>query len=194
MKLNVVAAGFAAGMLFAASAPALASDIEESVRAFAEETARAWASEPAVIEAVRRQNAAHAELTQAQIDALDQQWRAEIGAATQPTIEPVAQEPLSAWLAERRDEAMGLVTEIFVMDSRGLNVAMSDLTSDYFQGDEAKWTETFLAGPEAVHVGEIEVDESTQRFQTQASVTVVDPESGEPIGAITVGLDLDYIE
>jgi phosphopantothenoylcysteine synthetase/decarboxylase len=47
--------------------------------------------------------------------------------------------------------------------------------------------------PGVVFVDEVEEDESTQALQSQASVTISDPETGEPIGAITVGINLDML-
>ena len=79
------------------------------------------------------------------------------------------------------------------MDAKGLDVAQSTLTSDYWQGDEAKWSETYPVGPDAVQIGEIEQDESTQVFQSQVSIAVTDPATGEVIGAITVGVDVSML-
>jgi hypothetical protein len=45
-----------------------------------------------------------------------------------------------------------MITEMFVMDAKGLNVGQSDVTSDYWQGDEAKWQKTYGAGPGVVFV------------------------------------------
>jgi hypothetical protein len=89
-----------------------------------------------------------------------------------------------------QEESGGLFTEIFAMDAKGLNAAQSVVTSDYWQGDEAKFSESFGIGPDAVHLGEIEQDESTQTFQSQVSITITDPATGAPIGAITAGIDL----
>jgi hypothetical protein len=85
------------------------------------------------------------------------------------------------------------VTEAFVMDAKGMNVGMCDATSDYWQGDEAKWQKTYSVGPDAVFVDDVEQDESTQKFQVQTSITVVDPASGKAIGAMTVGLDAESL-
>ena len=74
------------------------------------------------------------------------------------------------------------------MDARGLNVAASQPTSDYWQGDEANFSETYMVGPNAVHFSEIEFDDSTQTEQAQMSFTINHPTTGEPIGAITVGV------
>ena len=101
--------------------------------------------------------------------------------------------PASARLVAARDGAVGLFTEIFAMDDKGLNVAASDVTSDYWQGDEAKWKSTYAVGAGAVHISEVEFDESSQSYQAQVSVTVVDPDSGAPIGALTVGVNVEFL-
>ena len=44
-----------------------------------------------------------------------------------------------------------------------------------------------------VQIAEVEMDESTQTFQSQLSVPVVDPATGEVIGAVTVGVDVDAL-
>ena len=79
------------------------------------------------------------------------------------------------------------------MDQRGLNVAASHATSDYWQGDEAKFTQSFGLGAGAIHCGDIEFDESSQTYQGQVSVSIVDPETQAVIGAITFGLNADAL-
>lgn len=164
------------------------------VRVYAERTVSNWVNDEAVIAAVREQNDRHVGLTQGDIDALDQQWRAERGQSARPLIDEVLARPLSTLLARLQEDSDGIVTEIFVMDNRGLNVGQSQVTSDYWQGDEAKWQETFLAGPDAMLIGDIEYDESTRKWQSQLSLPIADPDSGALIGAITVGIDLAAME
>jgi len=81
--------------------------------------------------------------------------------------------------------------ELFLMDNQGANVAMTSKTSDYWQGDEAKWQESFKSGVGALHVGEVEFDESAQAYLVQVSVPVM--EDGKAIGAITIGINLDEL-
>ena len=152
-----------------------------------------FAADPALLEAVKAHNAISAGYDQARIDALDQQWRAEIDASSKPLIDATLNNAASAYLAAVQEESAGLYTEIFAMDARGLNVAQSTLTSDYWQGDEDKWQQTFLVGPDAVQISEVEQDESTQVFQSQVSVAITDPASGEVVGAVTVGVDLSML-
>lgn len=151
-----------------------------------------WLSNPIVIEQVKVQNTKHADLSEADIISLDKQWRAETSASDQPMIKTILGNELSVYLNQVKEKSAGLYTEIFVMDNKGLNVGQSDTTSDYWQGDEAKWQKTYLMGADSIHVGEIEMDESSQQFQSQVSMPVVNS-SGEVIGAVTVGINVDAL-
>lgn len=179
--------------LVMATAGQAAGPHERPIRHFAETTVRAWLDDRRVIDAIREQNARHAGLKQSEIDALDRQWRSETSATNRPLIDRTLGTDLSQFLAQARNEQGGIVTEVFIMDNRGLNVGQSDVTSDYWQGDEAKWKETYLVGPGAMLIDGIEMDESTQTFQSQLSMPIVDPDSGDVIGAITVGIDVEAI-
>jgi hypothetical protein len=181
-----------AGALFAFPAVAVESHVELMTR-FAEETARAWIVDPEIIAAIKAQNAKHANIDQSQIDKLDKQWRAQTKASERPLIDQVLSTALSKKLADTKKQARGMITELFVMDNKGLNVGQSDPTSDYWQGDEDKWRRTYLAGPGAIFIDEIEMDESTQTFQSQLSLSIIDPVTGQVIGAVTVGVDVDQL-
>lgn len=173
--------------------PAHAEEAHVSpVRDYVLENVKPWLSDPLIVSAVEAQNAANAGLDRAGIVALDQRWRAETESDAHPTIDAVLASPLSQFLREKQDASDGAITEIFVMDAKGLNVGQSDVTSDYWQGDEEKFVESFGAGPGALFVDKAEKDESTQMLQSQASMTIVDA-AGKPIGAITIGINLDEL-
>lgn len=181
-----------AGTLFASAA--WASDAHVApMTDFANSTVKQWISDNTVIQAVKAQNAKHAGLSQADIDNMDKDWRSQTDAGSKPMIDAVLGNALSNYLRGKQEAAGGLVTEVFVMDNLGLNVGQSEVTSDYWQGDEAKWQKTFQGGPDAVFVDEVEMDESTQAFQSQVSMSIVDPATGEVIGAITVGINVDAL-
>ncbi|MBY5822551.1 hypothetical protein [Rhizobium leguminosarum] len=151
-----------------------------------------WLNDPAIIEAVKAQNTANANLSAADVDALDKKWRAEVDGSDHSMIDGVLNNALSKFLQGKKEASGGKITEIFVMDAKGLDVGQSDITSDYWQGDEAKFQKSFGAGKDAVFVDEIEKDESTQTLQSQASVTISD-DKGTPIGAITIGVNVDAL-
>ncbi|MDA9557577.1 hypothetical protein N9R79_08780 [Vibrio sp.] len=151
-------------------------------------------SNAVIIDAIKAQNAKNANISQDEINTLDKTWRAEVGAGNQPLISKTLGNDLSAHLVSVQEQSDGLYTEIFVMDMKGLNVGQSAVTSDYWQGDEAKFQDTYGKGPNSVLVGEIEEDESTQTFQSQVSLAITDPSTGKVIGAITYGINVDELE
>ena len=182
--------GFAALLVAASLAvPAAAQEITDDLLA----EFRALVAKPVVLIAVRAQNERHKTLDQAAIDALDTRWRQEVKAADQPLIAQLMGSPLSNHLIKVKAESSGLITEVFVTDNRGLNVGQSSITSDYWQGDEPKFQKTFLVGPDAVNRAAVEVDPKTGTRRQQIDFTVVDPDTGKPVGAVTFEVDLDEL-
>lgn len=179
----------AAALMLAIPFAVSASDISGKLAEHARSQFPGWLNNPTVIEAVKAQNAKHSGLSQDEVVKLDKQWRAETKSGGGTLIDATLSNELSTYLKKVQADAQGLYTEIFVMDNKGLNVGQSDVTSDYWQGDEAKWQKTYQVGADAIHVSDVEQDESTQVFQAQVSVPVVD--SGQVIGAVTVGINVE---
>lgn len=151
-----------------------------------------WAQDAALIAAITAQNATTGAYDQAKIDALDAQWQAEVGTAGSALIDGVVKNAAADLLRQRIEASGGELTEAFITDARGLNVAASATTSDYWQGDEDKFTKVFPA-PDGKFFSEIEIDESTQIYQAQISVTITDPATGAAIGTLTVAVDAEAL-
>lgn len=151
-----------------------------------------WAGDAVLTEAINAQNVTTADYNEARILELDQVWRAEVGTGGSDLVDSVLTSTAADFLRSQVVSSDGALTEIFIMDQHGLNVAASNPTSDYWQGDEAKFQQTYSVGPDAVHVSEIEFDESSQSYQAQVSITLTDG-SGAPIGALTVGINAELI-
>lgn len=139
-----------------------------------------------IISAVQAHN--QSGLTLDTIQSRDAEWRADSG------LNPFKQSLLDNDAAKELanyEATQPYFVEIFLMGNQGANVAMTNLTSDYWQGDEAKWQESFKGGAGAVHLGEVEFDESAQAYLVQVSVPVM--KDGAAIGAITIGINLDEL-
>ncbi|MEE4012004.1 hypothetical protein V1T76_08090 [Roseibium sp. FZY0029] len=154
------------------------------------ETVTEWLSNPIVALSINAQNNLRGALSQAEIDALDKQWRQEREAADKPLISATLSAPLSIYLLRVQAGSLGLYPEIFVMDANGLNVGQSGITSDYWQGDEDKFQKTFPNGPEAVFIDAAEWDDDSKIWRAQLNVTITDPETKKAIGAATVEFNL----
>jgi hypothetical protein len=82
-----------------------------------------------------------------------------------------------------------MVKELFVMDNQGANVGQNALTSDYWQGDEDKWTKSFNAGKGGIDVGKVKFDKSSNVSTQQISLPIIAAD-GAIIGAVTFGIDV----
>lgn len=186
----VLLAGACVGFV---SHAATANEFKPAIDDYFASSVQSWLSDPVIVDAIKAQNSAHSGLDTAAIDALDKQWRAEADSGSGPLIDKLLGTDLSKFLADKKSASDGAISEVFVMDNKGLNVGQSDITSDYMQGDEGKWQKTYGSGSNTTFVDEVEFDESSQSFQSQLSSTIVDPASGEPIGAITIGLNVESL-
>ena len=187
--------GLSAAAIFALgiSAASAAGEHVAPMQEVAKSKVSTWVNNPAVVNAVKAQNAKNAGLAETDILKLDKTWRAEVKKGGGALTSKVISNALSGYLKTVKNDSQGLYTEIFVMDNKGLNVGQSDMTSDFWQGDEAKWQKTYKVGPQSMHIGSVKTDESSQTLQSQLSVPVVDPASGKVIGAVTVGVNVEQL-
>ncbi len=149
-------------------------------------TLAALGSDPAIVAAVKAENAKGKTLEQ--IKAEDAKWQADAGVLDY--MKALMDSDCGKRLKEIQQSAP-YYAEIFVMDNQGANVAMTEKTSDYWQGDEAKFTKSFAGGAGAVFVDEVKFDDSSQSYLVQVSVPVKDGDTA--IGAITIGVDVEKL-
>lgn len=93
------------------------------------------------------------------------------------------------WHPRHSGPDSGLVTEVILMDNQGANVAISEITTDYWQGDETPFLSVF--GQQSDYfIDVVEYDQSTRRFQVKLSVPVADAQ-GSHSGALSIGIDVE---
>lgn len=184
------------GTIADAEKQAIVEKYSDDIQELARSVLLEWIQDRIIIDAIKEQNIRHETMTMEEVLRLDKIWIAQAkNKRNQPMIADLLDRLHSILLRDKRETSGGLVTEIIVMDMFGLNAAISDPTSDYYQGDEAKYQDTYLVGPDAVHVSDLYFDDSTQEWQTQVSLPVVDPDNPRtPIGAVTFGINLDALE
>ena len=155
---------------------------DENVRQIAQARApkaRAIASDPELVQAVLAKNAQRE--TAEQIQTRDRQW---INNPADPLRRALSESPCAQRLRDLvKDDP--LVAEVILMDEHGANVCVSKVTSDYWQGDEAKWEKTFHDGLDPF-VDAPAFDASSGVFAVQLSVPV--RKDAKPIGALTLTL------
>lgn len=163
-----------------------AEEAPESVKKLVPDL-KAWGENPVIVNAVKAQNAKG--MTLEQIKARDAEWMKTSGFDDE--MKAMMESPAAKEMASM-ESSKPYFFEIFLMDNQGANVAMTNKTSDYWQGDEAKFTESYSGGTGSVHIGEVKFDESAQAYLVQISVPVM--EDGSAIGAMTIGINIDELE
>ncbi|QMV16987.1 PDC sensor domain-containing protein [Vibrio spartinae] len=147
-----------------------------------------WGRDPVLIEAVKAQNKQEVSLDE--IKKMDETWR------NTSDVDDFMSSLMGNKAAKRLlelENSMPFLIELFLMDNQGANVAMTNKTSDYWQGDEAKFIQSFNGGQGQVYIGEVEYDDSVLSYLVQISVPVIDSQ-GKTIGALTIGINLDEYE
>jgi hypothetical protein len=163
--------------VFAQSAQSLQKQFESEAA-----KVRTWGSDAEIVAAVKAQNAKRVPLKT--IQSLDADW---IAGKADALVKQTTAGTCSAHLRQLAG-ANATYGELFVMDDQGALVCANAKTSDYWQGDEAKWQRAFNSGKGEVFIDRPRYDESASRNLAQISVPVID--GGKAIGVITVGLSL----
>ncbi len=158
---------------------------------FAESATQSIMTDPLLTDAIKLQNSSLERQTQAELDAIDKAWIEERKNPGGPLTGSMLQSAPSRRLIELLAASHGAVTHGILMDGKGRNVAIGAPTTDYWQGDEAKFLKTAAAASHQISRGEIELRHDGQGSACWISQTIF--EAGKPIGALAVELNLDHI-
>jgi hypothetical protein len=186
MKLKTLLSLVAFCFTTAFSATAIAEDAPQSVHKLVP-SIKDWGNNAVLIAAVNAQNAKGMSLDD--IKAKDATWIKTTGL---DNFMKSLMNNDAAKEMKNLERSKPFFLEIFLMDNQGANVAMTNKTSDYWQGDEAKFTNAYKAGAGGVDISKVKFDKSSQAYLVQVSVPVMD--GGKAIGAISVGINLDELE
>lgn len=143
-----------------------------------------------LINSVIKQNQQNKNLSLKEINDLDDIWRKGNTGASQDLQKSILTNEASLFLKQFKQRSDGLYLEIIIIDKKGLNVAQSDPSSDFWQGDEAKFNNTYAKAANAVFIDVIKYDPSSRAYSSQISFTIKDTQQ-QPIGAITVGINIE---
>ena len=127
-------------------------------------------------------------LTQGSIDEIDTAWQEE-----DPSVEPLVQSVLQNHVASylrRVQRVFPEYLELMVIDDQGCLTAANLRTSDYWQGDEAKWQEIFHHPEREYAIAEVKLDVSVNAYLHHYSLPVRSKQ-GDLLGVLVVGVAMD---
>jgi hypothetical protein len=162
------------------------------VREYVETVVKPMVNTPIVRKAIEDQNAKFGNISDANIQVLDNTYRAEVQSGGWEMVRRLLNKPVSRYLKTKQDDSQGVIIEFFVTDRHGLNVGQGTMTTDFWQGDEDKFLKTLARQSDEIFIDRAERDEQTQLLETQASFVIKD-ENGKAIGIATVTIAIDAL-
>lgn len=141
---------------------------------------QAWASDPAIVGAVKQQNSA----LPAEYAAMNQdKWKALT--VLDPFVRTFTKNAAAAFLKTKKTDVVG---EAFVSDANGVKVAFLNKSSNWSHKGKPK-QDVPMTGK--TWQGPVEIDESTGLQLVQVAVPVLDGD--KPIGSLVVGLSVSKL-
>jgi hypothetical protein len=162
--------------------PALSAQVEARVSIL-----REWATDPILVQAVREANSMSRSM--GEIQTIDREWVESTGVT--PFMRSLIDHPAARRLKELRSSSPE-IQEAFLTDAAGANVAITNKTSDFYQGDEPQYLEAFNDGKGGVHIGELSLDESIQQYSIHVGLPVLD--EGKPIGVLLAAVNVEKLK
>jgi hypothetical protein len=160
----------------------------KEVTGFIKKNLLKWINNDILVSAIKEANKKNSGRTQAQIDILDKKWIA--STTVEDWMKPYMENPAANFLMEKQKDTENLIAEVFIMDYQGCIVAETSKTSDFLQGDEAKFSNSYMA--QAIFIDKIKYDESSKTSSMQISLPIIDKSNANKIvGAITITVDMD---
>ncbi len=120
----------------------------------------------------------------------DRSWRAAMPGTIPELARTLLERPHSRALERWQQHHAPLVNEAFITDWQGAIAATSQVTSDFWQGDETKFRALLGTEPDTIAIAPLRYDESTRRFQVMVSRQVLN-RHGQFAGAVVLGVDVE---
>lgn len=127
-------------------------------------------------------------LAKLEIDQLDIKWQK--ASASNNTADPLVSAVIANRLGDefrQFQEDFPQHIEIFLTNQQGINVAATNITSDYYQADEEWWQVAYQKG---LYIGQPEYDESIASIAIIIAARVNVPETESPIGVLRTTITL----
>ena len=146
-------------------------------------------SDPDLVAAIVQESENYSELTQTEITNLDQELQK---APANDSRKVALQNNAIAQILHRFQENNPGFVELFITNTKGVNLGQTNPTSDYYQADEDWWIDSYADGQGRLYHGPMEYDESAQ----SESISIYTPiySDGIIIGVMKSVIDITAIQ
>lgn len=172
------------------AAPGANDMLDAPVRSYAARELSRWLTDPVIIAAIRAHNIETENMSHEDLYAQNAQWQAELAAGSGPLLDKVLSNPASDLLKEMKAATSNMVTEVFIMDLRGANVAESEPTTAYWHLEEDRYQVVSSSRADTIYISDVHLEPGGEVFQAEVALPINDPETGERIGIASFGINV----
>ena len=146
-----------------------------------------WSSHPVIIEALKTANRENT-MTMEEILEKDKEWRS--SKEITPFIQQFLTNDVAKYLQQIQAEGKGLFAEIEITDVKGVIIAETSKTTDYYQADEAWWQHAYQEGEGNTFRSKPDYDESSHSYNIEVAMPIRDQDNGVIIGIVKTGYSI----
>lgn len=146
-----------------------------------------WSAKPNVIAALAKANKEN-NMSMEEIMEKDNLWRQ--STEVTPFVNQFLTNDTAKYLQTIQAEGKGLFAEIEITDLKGVIIAETSKTTDYYQADEEWWQAAYEDGKGGVFQSKPLFDESSHSYNIDLSIPIRDKESGAIVGVVKSGVSI----
>lgn len=169
-----------------------AEDYTQNLNDFINADMKLWANNDIMIDFLKKKNAEMQDVSESNLMVLDNDWRSEFRKMNQPIIGQVMNNDLAQFLKNKISDAMGVYTELTVINNKGLNIAQTSLSEHYWNAGMPRWDKTFRQNSYATYISDMYYSDETGKFQIEVAFMVIADD--QPIGVLAAGIDVEQLE
>jgi hypothetical protein len=152
---------------------------------------RRWSRLSEVQAALEKHNRLSRELGTEDIRTRERQWQHAFLRQEYDVVDRWLDNELSDTFAKWVSDSEGIIVQVLLMDARGFTVAASPLPANYWQGNEAKHERVISSIPGQPVFDVVRFYRSTESFRAHVGVPVVHPGTREPVGVLSIGVNVE---
>lgn len=150
-----------------------------------------WSQLPHVLDTLVEHNELNRSLTKGDIARREQVWDEAFGQRSYDSVEAWVDETLSEEMAGWVAASDGVLLQIILLDARGFTVATSAMTADFWVGNTSVYQQAIEQQPGQLVFDPVRFYRATERFNAHVSVVIEHPDTGETLGVLSVGVNVE---
>ncbi|MBM7068143.1 PDC sensor domain-containing protein [Actibacterium sp. 188UL27-1] len=172
------------------TAPGASDLIDIPLTAYAEAVLMEWTTTPQIVDALRSHNSENQGVNMDTLQLLQAQWVSETADQAGPLLDKVTANPASDLLKSKKNQSADMITEIVLIDRNGIVVAESEPTPHYVHVGEPRWDSVATTNADNIYISGVHLEEGGHVYQAEVALPVYDPDSGDRIGVMAFGINV----